>query len=72
MKQLKRGFKLIGYSLLGLLIGFCYLLPSSDYRSAQGIPVYDSDTVLVMQWLVAGLLVWAIRQRQQRATFWLT
>lgn len=73
MKQLKRGLTLIGYGLLSVLIGFCYLLPSSDYRSAQGIAVYDPDTVLVMEWLVAGLsipisllLVRAIRQRQQR------
>ncbi|MBM7843854.1 hypothetical protein [Herpetosiphon giganteus] len=73
MKQCKRGLKLIGYGVLSVLIGFCYLVPTSEYRSAQGIAVYDPDTVLVIQWLVAGLLipvglllVRAIRQRQQR------
>ncbi|XSG75945.1 hypothetical protein ACP8Y2_02880 [Herpetosiphon llansteffanensis] len=73
MKQRKLWLKLIGYGLLSVLIGFCYLLPSSDYRSVQGIPVYDPDTVLVIQCLVVGLivpvglvLVWAIRQHQQR------
>lgn len=71
--MIKQLLTILGYGLIGLLIGFCYLFPSSEYRSAQGIPVYDLDTVLVIQWFVAGLivpidllLVRAIRQRHER------
>ncbi len=73
MNYLKLVLKLLDYGLLGLLLGFCYLLPSSEYRSAQGIAVYDPDTVLVIMWFVAGLivpigllLIRAIRQRNGR------
>lgn len=71
--MIKHVSTLLGYGLLGVMIGFCFLFPSSEYRSAQGIPVYDPDTVLLIQWFVAGLivpvsllLVRAIRQRHER------
>ncbi|ABX05891.1 hypothetical protein Haur_3254 [Herpetosiphon aurantiacus DSM 785] len=72
-QMIKQRLTILGYGLIGLLIEFCYLFPSSEYRSAQSIPVYDPDTVLVIQWFVAGLivpvsflLVRAIRRRNQR------
>jgi len=40
--MIKQQLTILGYSLIGLLIGFCYLFPSSEYRSAQAIPVLCS------------------------------
>ena len=69
-QMIKQQLTILGYGLIGLLIGFCYLFPSSEYRSAQAIPVYDPDTVLVIQWFVAGLIVpvslWLVRAIRRR------